>query len=72
MLHTACCSLDMGSVKTCLLALEPFIHDLLCQIEFGLPEAHPILKGTDVGGGPHALGLHNLVIQQRLDIIQAT
>ena len=45
-----------------LLAFEPLIHDLLREVEFGLPQAHPLLKGTNVGGGPHALSLHNLVI----------
>jgi len=58
--------------RTDLLAFEPLIHDLLREVEFGLPQAHPLLKGTNVGGGPHALSLHNLVIQQCLDVIQAT
>ena len=55
-----------------LLAFEPLIHDLLREVEFGLPQAHSLLKGTNVRRGPHALSLHNLVIQQCLDVVQAT
>ncbi len=59
-------------IRANLLAFEPLIHDLLCEVELGLPQTHPLLKGTNVGGGAHALSLHNLVIQQCLDVVQAT
>ena len=55
-----------------LLTLEPLIQDLLSEVQLGLPQPHPLLKGANVWGCSHALSLHYLVIQQSLDVIKAT
>ena len=43
----------------------------LCEVQLCLPESHTVLKGPDVGGGPHGLRLDDLVVQQHLDVVEA-
>ena len=43
----------------------------LCEVQLRLPEPHAVLKGPDVGRGPHGLRLDDLVVQQHLDVVEA-
>ena len=71
LLHDVVGAEDRLEVEPLLLALEPLVDDLLDGVELLLPDPHPVLEGADVGGGPHGLGLDDLVVENHLDVVDA-
>ena len=52
--------------------LKPLVNDVLHEKQLLLPFLHLNLKRFNKRGSPHCLGLHNVVIQQGLDVVQRT
>ena len=51
--------------------LQPLIQDVLHQDQLLLPLLHLRLKGLDEGRAAHGLRLHNVVVQQQLDVVNS-
>eukprot|EP00964_Phaeocystis_antarctica_P055483 scaffold32640_cov63-Phaeocystis_antarctica.AAC.1 len=52
------------------LALEPLVDDLLHRDELGLPLLHAQLEGLDEGRAAHRLRLDDVVVEERLDLVE--